>query len=227
MKEAEVYVQQGLFKEAAGIYKSLLAQCREALGNSEGFDNRKLNQLHGITGAFERRLKIIEEKAAAATKSESEVQQTSDSLPAETLIRRGVQLKSMGFYDEAIKEFEKATQISPEHACVCFEGIAETHLSKEDAKSGIEMLRKALSLVKDNPEKEARLLERIAVVQEQSGNKQEALATYREIFQRHSIYNRILRKIEELTVQLARTPLNLDIVCRYPKLFWFLSISSG
>ena len=58
------------------------------------------------------------------------------------------------------------------------------------------------------------------IFHEQAGDKPEALATYKEIFHRHTIYNRIFRKIEELTSQLARTPLNLGIVCRYPKLFF-------
>ena len=162
LKEAEVYVQQGLYKEAAGIYRSLLAQCREALKNSEDFENRKPNQLRSITKALERRLEIIEEKAAAAEKPVSEAQQISDDLPAETLIRRAVQLRSLGFYDEAVKEFEKAAQNYPELAAVSFEGIAEVFLAKEDTEAGIDMLRKALALVKDNPEKEAKLLERIA-----------------------------------------------------------------
>ncbi len=227
LKEAEIYVQQGLFREAAGIYESMLAQCRETLKNSGEFDSRKLKQLKAITKALARRLEIIDEKATAAEKPESEVTRVPGDLPAEALIRRAVQLRSLGFYNEAVKEFEKAAEISPEFASVSFEGIAEVLLLKEDIDAGINMLRKALSLVKNDPEKEARLLERIAIIQEQSGNKPEALATYKEILQRHSTYNRIFRKIEELTAQLSKTPLNLGIVCQFPKLFFIAALLFG
>lgn len=223
VKTAELYIRQGLFNEARDLYGSILALYHDKLKSSGRLDSKKRYELQGIIRTLENRLEVIEAKAAVYSESTDRVQIIDDNLSPENLISRGTQLKTTGFYDEAIREFETLAQRNPEYALTGLEEIAEIHLTMGNAEAATQHLEQALELVRDNPEEEFRILERIGGIQEETDQKQNALATYKEIIQRDATYGRIFRKIENLTTQLSRVPFDFGVVCRYPK--WFLAIS--
>ena len=220
LKEADLYVQQGLFEEAAGIYKKVSNRCRSAIESNRGLSDDDLLILQDFINSIEKKLILVETQSKILENHPEGLVKFEADLSAEKLFKRGVLFKNAGFYRQAIGEFERSMGKNPNLSLKCFREMADAKVALGDRDEGIRLLQHALPFVRGNPDEEASILEKIAVLQEGAEHKQEALATYREIIQRHETYGRIFRKIEELTSQLADSPLNIGIVCRYPKLFF-------
>ena len=220
LEEADHYFNQGLFEEALNIYRTAIAQCRTTLEADGGLSPAEKSQLQRLITSIEEKLSLIKKQAEVQEGPlESRIKAETD-LSGEELLNRGFLLKSNGFYREAIDEFEKAMEQNPELSLNCLDEMANARINLGDRDEAICVLHRMLTFIEKDSEKEPAILEQIAVLQEEANNKEGALATYRDILQRHETYGRIFRKIEELTAQIAKSALNLGIACRYPKLFF-------
>ena len=221
LKEAELYFQQGLFDEAQAMYASI----RDKLQTRLDTDNLKKslhpserNKLNNAVMSLDRRLKTLAQKKAAFLDSAGgPLKKVDPDLSPENMIERGLLLQGMGFYDEAIDEYRRAAVQKPEMVSHCYELIGTSLTGKGDLDSGVNTLRQALDLEKGQEKRQIEILEKIADAYEAADKKQQALSTYRELILLNGDYGRALLKIEQLSAELKRSPLELATLCYYPK----------
>lgn len=221
LKEAEVYLQQGLLDEARNIYAALHRKLTEKLEEESQTKTLRPSvhtKLQTAARSLENRLKEIDQRKAAFLESAGgPVKKVDANLTAEEMILRGILLRGLGFYDDAVDEFRRAASHRPDLVGDCYEHIGVALIGKGDVEHGISLLRQALDLEKAHPTRQVSLLEKIAETHEASGNKQQAVSTYRELIFLDENCGRALKKIEQLSIELKRSPLELAFVCRYPK----------
>lgn len=228
LKEAELYLQQGLLNEAGQILASLRARLKDVLDADE--QTRKLppsvrHRLQSGVSSLENRLKEIDQKEAAFMDGAGgPVKKVEATLTAEDMVRRGVLLRNLGFFDEAVDEFRRAAAMRADLVADCYAHMGLALIGKGDLERGVGLLRQAIALEKDQAGKNVRILEQIAEAYEIAGEKQKAVGAYREIIFLDAHCGRALEKIEQLSAELKRIPLNLSLVCRYPKRFLAASI---
>ncbi|MDX9786997.1 MAG: MMPL family transporter [Desulfobacterales bacterium] len=227
LKEAELYLQQGLLDEARRIFSSLHQKLKEELDAAEAGQKLRPSgreKLVNSVRSLEVRLREIDQKKAAFLDSAGgPVKKIEADLTAENILQRGILLQGLGFYDEAIDEFRHAAAQQAEMVGECYEHIGLALLGKGELENGVHMLRQAIDLEADQSDSQIRIYEKIADAYESMGNKQKAIGVYRELISLDAHYARALQKIDQLSAELRRSPLELATICRYPK--WFLIAS--
>jgi uncharacterized protein len=229
LKEAELYLQQGLLDEARNIYAALRDKLQGRLDADEAGKSLRpseRNRLFDSILSLGARLKTIDQKRVALLDlAGGPAKKIERDLSAENMIERGVLLQGLGFYDEAIDEFKRAATQQIDLVSQCHELIGASLIGKGAVTEGVEILRYVFDLEKGNEEKQIAILEKIAEAYEAVGDRQKALTAYRELILINSACGRALVKIEQLSAELKRSPLEFGIICNYPKTSFFFALA--
>jgi uncharacterized protein len=228
LKEAEVYLQQGLFDEAETIYASIREKLQNRLDadvSEKSLRPSERSRLLDSVASLDRRLRTVAQKRLTLLDSVGgSIKKVDPDLSPENMIERGLLLQGMGFYEEAIDEYKRAATQKPELVSKCYELMGTSLIGKNELDAGIDMLRQALALEKTQEKNQIAILNKIAGAYEAYGKKQQALSTYREIILLNSDYGQALFKIEQLSAELKRSPLELSALCYYPKTCLIISL---
>lgn len=223
LKEAELYLQQGLLNEAQAIYAGLHQALCEKLERDDASEMRPSvrRQLKRGVSALEVRLKEVDQQKAILDDTVvPTVKKVGADLSAENMIKRGALLHGLGFFNEAIDEFRHAMAQDSTLVGECYEHIGDALVGKGAVEEGVDMLRSVIDIEKDNENKRLEILEKIAQAFESVGDKQKAVSAYRELILINTTFGHALQKIEQLSAELKQSPLELAMVCRYPKRFF-------
>ncbi len=226
LKDAEQHLKDKHWDQAKKIFESIHRQMTANL-SADQIDKRlrpsQRNKLINAIRTLDNKIEIInQEKAASSITGRSE-KKIDDQITAEDMGSLGVLLKGVGIHDEAIDEFRRVAAGNPELLGECTEQIAEALLAKGEVDEAIEMFRKAAEI---SPSADSRIeiFEKIAQAYESVGQKQEAVNVYRDIILQNPTAGRALQRIETISSELSRSPLELAIVCRHPKKFFCMSL---
>lgn len=221
LKEAEIYLQQGLFDEAEAIYVSIREKIQNRLdadASEKSLRPSERSRLSDSVTSLDRRLRTVAQKRLPVLDAlGGTIKKVDPDLSPENMIERGLLLQGMGFYEEAIDEYKRAATQKPELVSKCYELMGTSLIEKKELDAGISMLRQALTLEKNHEKNQITILNKIAEAYEANGKKQEALSSYREIIILNSDFAQALFKIEQISAELKRSPLELSTLCYYPK----------
>jgi hypothetical protein len=109
IKEAELYLGQGLFEEARQIYQELLDGLGAAPGESVAAFRRSLQQK--LAAVNEEEAKFLGTPVSPAPKTEEEAPEVEEESEGESHFERGRKLLSKGQLGEAIEEFLTAADV--------------------------------------------------------------------------------------------------------------------
>lgn len=228
LKAAELYMQQGLLDEARNIYTSLRSRFSKYLGDMDQRQSLRpsvRNRLLRGLNILEVKLREINQKEAAFLDSAGgPVKKIYPNLTVDHIIHRGILLRELGFFDDAIEEFRQAASQDAQRVSECYTHMGIAIAEKGDVEPAVDMLRRVMALEAHDRSKQFEILEKIAKIYEDAGETQKAVAAYRELIFLDQNCGNALLKIEDLSAELKRSTLNFALVCRYPKVFFAASL---
>jgi serine/threonine protein kinase len=168
IKEAELYLGQGLFEEARQIYRELLDGLGAAPGESVAAFRRSLQQK--LAAINEEEAKFLGTPAPPAPASEEEAPEVEEKGEGESHFERGRKLLAKGQLTEAIEEFLTAADEGYRPAECAFY-LARGYQELGRHPDAINVLQEALDLPDIDDSQRSRLLEQLAVATEAAGDE--------------------------------------------------------
>ncbi len=115
----------------------------------------------------------------------------------------GMAYMEMGLYDEAIGEFQVASNGSPMEL-KCLEMIALCFLEKNEPAAAARELGRALELAGHGPEETISIRYNLGIAHERLGNMDRALQHFEEVYLLNVDFLKVAHKVKELKQKLAR-----------------------
>lgn len=121
------------------------------------------------------------------------------SSDAESIFKSGLALKQIGFYEEAIREFQKASELHY-RVSECYKEIGDALIKMDFLPEGIKTFYKALQSKDASSEGKARILEKIASAYDEVNEKKKAILQNKNIspVQKVTILKKIASVYEEV-----------------------------
>jgi tetratricopeptide (TPR) repeat protein len=200
IKEAELYLTQGLFEEARAIYQKL----SKDLGSlaEQGANDPALHQSYKSQRAF------IQEQLANVDRREAEFFGHAPEAPAEEVVtsqegegiaafNRGQAFLDIGMFTDAIQEFQRAAQLGFQPT-ECSLQIGKAYIQLGQHGEGIRVLKNTYRR-KDLSETDRNMvLDQLAVGYETAGDKEEALQIYQKLAERDPQHAIAANKVKTL-----------------------------
>jgi len=163
IKEAELYLGQGLFDEARQIYRELLAGLGAAPGESVAAFRRSLQQK--LAAINKEEAKFLGTPVPPVSGSEEEAPEEEEESEGESHFERGRKLLTKAELGEAIEEFRTAVDMGYRPA-ECAVYLARCYQQLGRHRDAVKVLQNSLDLPAIDDNQRARLLEQLAVVTE-------------------------------------------------------------
>jgi serine/threonine protein kinase/thioredoxin-like negative regulator of GroEL len=168
IKEAELYLGQGLFEEARQIYRELLDGLGAAPGESVAAFRRSLQQK--LAAINEEEAKFLGTPVSPASASEEEAPEGEETSEGESHFERGRRLLAKDQLAEAIEEFLTAADVGYRPAECAFY-LARCYQELGRHLDAVNVLQEALDLPDIDNSQRGRLLEQLAVATEAAGDE--------------------------------------------------------
>jgi uncharacterized protein len=199
LKEADELLKRGLFLEARNAYQSLLNFHQTKLNEVAEKDLTQEEAIRKRIRILDERIREVEKRSAipdAVAAPKTTGQGASD---AESIFRSGLALKKIGFYEEAIGEFKKASDLQY-RVSECHEEIGDSLIKMGFPAEGVKTFYQALQHKDVSSEQRSGLLEKIASTYEDINEKQKAILENDDVspLQRVSILKKIASVYEEV-----------------------------
>jgi len=170
LRAAEIYYEQGLFKESQKIYLSILSQDKDQITSEI-----PINLDDGSNDPMTL-IEFIEEKLKKIEQLESFPEKDSESVEGGyTFFYHGKSLAESGFFDDAISAFKNAARLGYKEAD-CYESIGTLYLNQHQYKQSIEFFKKALETNTTDKHQENAILAKIAQAQNAEIQDKESLS---------------------------------------------------
>jgi len=221
LEEAQFYLQQGLFDDAARVVQTLLESCPDlpelhakmdqinqerqtAEEESESSDfvdfmaDLREDDLLEATGVLDSldADTLVDEDLAQKTVSEL------DSADTESHFNLGIAYKEMGLYDDAIAEFEKASH-DPSRAIDCITLTGQCHSEAGATESAMETFKKGLTMDNLNDESRMALNFELGMLYQMNGQLLEALEIFQLVAEKDSFFRNVSELIKNLRRELG------------------------
>ncbi|MEJ2197988.1 MAG: tetratricopeptide repeat protein [Desulfuromonadales bacterium] len=221
LEEAQFYLQQGLFDDAARVVQTLLESCPDlpelhakmdqinqerqtAEEESESSDfvdfmaDLREDDLLEATGVLDSldADTLVDEDLAQKTVSEL------DSADTESHFNLGIAYKEMGLYDDAIAEFEKASH-DPSRAIDCITLTGQCHSEAGATELAMETFKKGLTMVNLNDESRMALNFELGMLYQMNGQLLEALEIFQLVAEKDSFFRNVSELIKNLRRELG------------------------
>jgi len=221
LEEAQFYLQQGLFDDAARVVQTLLEYCPDlpelhakmdqinqerqtAEEESESSDfvdfmaDLREDDLLEATGVLDSldADTLVDEDLAQKTVSEL------DSADTESHFNLGIAYKEMGLYDDAIAEFEKASH-DPSRAIDSLTLTGQCHSEAGATESAMETFKKGLTMDNLNDESRMALNFELGMLYQMNGQLLEALEIFQLVAEKDSFFRNVSELIKNLRRELG------------------------
>lgn len=221
LEEAQFYLQQELFDDAARVVQTLLESCPDlpelhakmdqinqerqtAEEESESSDfvdfmaDLREDDLLEATGVLDSldADTLTDEDLAQKTVSEL------DSADTESHFNLGIAYKEMGLYDDAIAEFEKASH-DPSRAIDCITLTGQCHGEAGATESAMETFKKGLTMDNLNDESRMALNFELGMLYQMNGQLLEALEIFQLVAEKDSFFRNVSELIKNLRRELG------------------------
>ncbi|MBW1982907.1 MAG: tetratricopeptide repeat protein, partial [Deltaproteobacteria bacterium] len=200
--EAELYLSQGLFDQARGIYQELLeeiaARGTVENGDEQLFLEEQLRSVDRYEAKFLGTGSLGTEEAGDPAEDTEEV----------TVFNRGLALLDVGLTAEALNEFQLARQLGYP-AVECYLQMARAHLQLGRPAKAISTLQEALQLPDIHRDDRLRLQEQLASAHEADGNKAVALDLYGQILEVNPHHRTVVDRLDSLRKEIFDYHINL------------------
>ncbi|MBW2475296.1 MAG: tetratricopeptide repeat protein [Deltaproteobacteria bacterium] len=221
LEEAQFYLQQGLFDDATRVVQTLLESfpdlpelhakmdqinqerqtAEEASESSDFVDlmaDLRENDLLEATGVLDSldADTLVDEDLAQKTVSEL------DSADTESHFNLGIAYKEMGLYDDAIAEFDKASQ-DPSRAIDCITLTGQCHSEVGAMESAMESFKKGLAMDNLNDESRMALNFELGMLYQMNGQLLEALEIFQLVAEKDSFFRNVSELIKNLRRELG------------------------
>ena len=221
LEEAQFYLQQGLFDDAARVVKTLLESCPDlpelhakmdqinqerqtAEEESESSDfvdfmaDLREDDLLEATGVLDSldADTLVDEDLAQKTVSEL------DSADTESHFNLGIAYKEMGLYDDAIAEFDKASH-DPSRAIDCITLTGQCHSEAGATESAMETFKRGLTMDNLNDESRMALNFELGMLYQMNGQLLEALEIFQLVAEKDSFFRNVSELIKNLRRELG------------------------
>jgi len=171
IKEAELYLGQGLFDEARQIYQELQDGLGAAPGESVAAFRRFLQQK--LAAINQEEAKFLGTPGPSKSMSEEEAPEVEEESEGESHFERGRKLVAKGQLGEAVEEFLTAAEMGYRLAeCAFYLGKAYQQLGRH--LDAVRVLQESLDLPDLEDSERSRLLEQLAVATEAAGEEEGA-----------------------------------------------------
>lgn len=224
LKTANIYLNQSLFNDAREIYESIIGHYQAQLKNAQGSSKEEKETLQGRIKLIENKLREIEQQQTDFRDPTAPEKKIGAAVNAETLFNKGIALKGIGLYDDAISAFKLAADFNyrPNDCC---EEIGSVLIEKGAYGEGIATLRQIYNKKEIEPDQKTSILDKIASAYELSANDtQKALEVYQELIGIDKTHKKASRKILQLAGKQKRFHFSLAPVTKYPLAFLVFSI---
>jgi len=181
LKEAEYYANQGLFKEASTIYKTLP---KEFFNESHPFADKLRDRIKQLETSF------LEETFASAP---STVQ-----FDIKRSLENATGLMDAGFFTEAISELKSIIDTGHHHGLI-YAKIGEAYISLDQPYDAIDYFTEALKDNKLNRESRLKIIYQLSVTYEKNGSMPQAISEYERINRIDPNYANVRSRLESLT----------------------------
>jgi tetratricopeptide (TPR) repeat protein len=169
IKEAELYLGQGLFDEARQIYQGLLDGLGAAPGESVAAFRTFLQQK--MTAINQEKAKFLGAPVAPEAGSEAEAPVVTEESEGEAHFERGRKLLAKGKPGEAIEEFLNAAEVGYRLAECAFY-LAKGYQELGRHQDAVKVLQESLDLPEIDDSDRGRLLEQLAIATEAAGEEE-------------------------------------------------------
>jgi len=221
VKEADLYLSQGLFNAARENYQSLLDHFEfQAEGTTPpGKPTDKVAQR--VVKNLQQRLREVDRQFDAfyGRPRPSGPRDIVDAhLDKKTIFDSALALKGIGLHKEAIREFKRAAKLRY-RTRQCYEEIADCLIEKGAFLEAIKIFRALLQSKNTRPTQRIAILEKIASAYEAAGDNKKAGEVYRELAAIEKAHQRAAQKIDRLTGELKPTRFTIGLVTEHPRIF--------
>ncbi|MBD1399183.1 tetratricopeptide repeat protein [Pelovirga terrestris] len=223
LEEAEFYLQQGLFADAARLCQDILAyapesqECRHKLQEIEDQRNAQLEKPDSLTevvvdegedfgfGDFDfdselDQLQSIDGDKKKVFKTDVDEQIAADDM--ESHYNLGIAYREMGLHDDAISEFEKAQKDPLRYVdCLTLKGL--TYSDKGDYSNAEKMFQQALASPQLEDIQQLNLGYELGLLYERAERHNDALVSYRNVLAQDSKYRDVTEKVATLKQRLG------------------------
>lgn len=169
IKEAELYLGQGLFEEARQIYQELSDGLGAAPGESVSAFRRFLQQK--LAAINQEEAKFLGTPVSPEAASEEEAPEVEEESEGESHFERGRMLLAKGQLGEAIEEFLTAAEVGYRPA-ECALSLAKSYQQLGRHQDAVKVLKESLDLPDIEESQRGRLLEQLAAASEGAGEEE-------------------------------------------------------
>jgi|GEM_PF-17002 len=180
-KEAEYYANQGLYKEASNIYKTLP---QDFFKESHPFADKLRDRIKQLETNF-----LEESFTAAASTAQFDIKRSLENATG---------LMEAGFFTEAISELKSIIDSGHHHGLI-YAKIGEAYISIDQPYDAIDYFTEALKDNKLNREVRLKILYQLAITYEKNGSMPQAIAEYERINRIDPNYGNVRIRLEALT----------------------------
>jgi tetratricopeptide (TPR) repeat protein len=209
IKEAELYLEQGLFDIARQIYQDLL----DGMGSEpDQIGDPDAIRSHQMRGEF------LQEQIASIDRQEAEFhghapepepeKPTEEPDEGTALFNRGLALMDIGMFSEAIQEFQRAAKLGHE-TTESLLLLGKAHIQTDQQQEGIRILQEAYKRSDLSESEKNQFLEQMALGYEAANDKTKALELYQKIFASDPKNPTAVSKLKSLSRESQRYHLNL------------------
>ena len=223
LEEAEFYLQQGLFVDAARLCRDILVyapdsqECRRKLQEIEEQRNAQIEKSDSASavvaddgedfgfGDFDfdselDQLQSIDADKKKVFKTDVDEQIAADDM--ESHYNLGIAYREMGLHDDAISEFEKAQKDPLRYVdCLTLKGL--TYSDKGDYPNAEKMFQQALDSAQLEDIQRLNLGYELGLLYERAERHSDALISYRNVLAQDSKYRDVAEKVATLKQSLG------------------------
>ncbi|MDY7037073.1 MAG: MMPL family transporter, partial [Thermodesulfobacteriota bacterium] len=226
MKEADLYISNGLFDEAGQIYRYLILQIRSWLKETAIKRRLVVPSAYKALNILEERLKELQRQVEIFRKKRVPLEMARwdrTEQDEEAIFNLALALKGTSLTPDAIEELRGAEKLE-EKAVESFIEIADFLIQKKEFTQGNEIFRRLIDGGHVKPDRKIEILQKMASSYESLGDRKKAIESYRELIASDRIYTEASQKIEYLTKEIRRIRLSIAAVTQHPKFFFVASL---